>query len=38
MGMLGDATIKGSETGTSFKQVLFAVKECGFNSARHNDI
>lgn len=28
--MVGDATIKGSETGTSFKQVLFA-KEQGFN-------
>ena len=28
--VVGDATIKGSETGTSFKQVLFA-KECGFN-------
>ena len=26
----GDATIKGSETGTSFKQALWA-KECGFN-------
>ena len=26
----GDATIKGSETGTSFKQALF-FKECGFN-------
>ena len=28
--VVGDATIKGSETGTSFKQVLF-FKECGFN-------
>lgn len=28
--VVGDATIKGSETGTSFKQALFA-KECGFN-------
>jgi site-specific DNA-methyltransferase (adenine-specific) len=28
--VVGDATIKGSETGTSFKQVLWA-KECGFN-------
>ena len=27
--IVGDATIKGSETGTSFKQALFA-KECGF--------
>jgi len=27
--VVGDATIKGSETGTSFKQALFA-KECGF--------
>ena len=26
----GDATIKGSETGTSFKQALWAI-ECGFN-------
>ena len=28
--VVGDSTIKGSETGTSFKQVLWA-KECGFN-------
>lgn len=28
--VVGDATIKGSETGTSFKQALFA-KDCGFN-------
>ena len=28
--IVGDATIKGSETGTSFKQALFAM-ECGFN-------
>jgi len=28
--IVGDATIKGSETGTSFKQALF-FKECGFN-------
>ena len=28
--VVGDATIKGSETGTSFKQALYA-KECGFN-------
>ena len=28
--VVGDATIKGSETGTSFKQALF-FKECGFN-------
>jgi len=28
--VVGDATIKGSETGTSFKQALWA-KECGFN-------
>ena len=28
--IVGDATIKGSETGTSFKQALCA-KECGFN-------
>ena len=27
--VVGDATIKGSETGTSFKQALFAI-ECGF--------
>ena len=27
--VVGDATIKGSETGTSFKQALF-FKECGF--------
>ncbi|WP_299075630.1 site-specific DNA-methyltransferase [uncultured Paraglaciecola sp.] len=28
--VVGDATIKGSETGTSFRQALYAV-ECGFN-------
>ena len=28
--VVGDATIDGSETGTSFKQALFA-KDCGFN-------
>jgi site-specific DNA-methyltransferase (adenine-specific) len=28
--VVGDATIKGSETGSSFKQALWA-KECGFN-------
>ena len=28
--IVGDATINGSETGTSFKQALF-FKECGFN-------
>jgi DNA modification methylase len=28
--IVGDATIKGSETGTSFKQALWAM-ECGFN-------
>lgn len=28
--VVGDATIKGSETGTSFKQALWA-KDCGFN-------
>lgn len=28
--VVGDATIRGSETGTSFKQALWA-KECGFN-------
>jgi len=28
--VVGDATINGSETGTSFKQALFAM-ECGFN-------
>jgi DNA modification methylase len=28
--IIGDATIKGSESGTSFKQALF-FKECGFN-------
>lgn len=28
--VVGDATIEGSETGTSFKQALWA-KECGFN-------
>lgn len=28
--VVGDATIKGSETGTSFRQALFA-KDCGFN-------
>lgn len=30
MWVVGDATIKGSETGTSFKQALWA-KDCGFN-------
>lgn len=30
--IVGDATIKGSETGTSFKQALWAI-ECGFNLA-----
>jgi len=28
--VVGDATVKGSETGTSFKQALYAI-ECGFN-------
>jgi site-specific DNA-methyltransferase (adenine-specific) len=28
--VVGDATVKGSETGTSFKQAIWA-KECGFN-------
>ena len=28
--VVGDATVKGSETGTSFKQALW-FKECGFN-------
>lgn len=28
--VVGDATVKGSETGTSFKQALY-LKECGFN-------
>ena len=28
--IVGDATIKGSETGTSFRQALYA-KDCGFN-------
>lgn len=28
--VVGDSTIKGSETGTSFRQALYA-KECGFN-------
>jgi site-specific DNA-methyltransferase (adenine-specific) len=28
--IVGDATVKGSETGTSFRQALF-FKECGFN-------
>lgn len=28
--VVGDATIKGSETGTSFRQALYAM-ECGFN-------
>ena len=28
--VVGDATVKGSETGTSFKQALY-FKECGFN-------
>lgn len=28
--IVGDSTVKGSETGTSFKQALF-FKECGFN-------
>lgn len=28
--VIGDATVKGTETGTSFKQALY-LKECGFN-------
>ena len=28
--VVGDATVKGSETGTSFKQALY-FKDCGFN-------
>jgi site-specific DNA-methyltransferase (adenine-specific) len=28
--IIGDATINGSETGTSFKQALYAKEECGF--------
>jgi len=28
--IVGDATVKGSETGTSFRQALYAI-ECGFN-------
>lgn len=28
--VVGDATVKGSETGTSFRQALYAI-ECGFN-------
>jgi DNA modification methylase len=30
--IVGDATVKGSETGTSFKQALF-FKECGFKDS-----
>ncbi len=29
--VVGDATIKGSETGTSFRQALYFKDECGFN-------
>ena len=29
--VVGDATIKGSETGTSFRQALFFKDVCGFN-------
>jgi len=29
--VVGDATIKGSETGTSFRQALYAKYECGLN-------
>lgn len=29
--VVGDATVKGSETGTSFRQALFFKDECGFN-------
>jgi DNA modification methylase len=29
--VVNDATIKGSETGTSFRQALYAKDECGFN-------
>ncbi len=29
--VVGDATVKGSETGTSFKQALFFKDVCGFN-------
>lgn len=35
--IVGDATVKGSETGTSFRQALF-FKEIGFNFARYNDM
>ncbi|HCD84819.1 MAG TPA: hypothetical protein DEQ45_13490, partial [Agrobacterium sp.] len=31
--IVGDATIKGSETGTSFRQALFFRDKCGFNLA-----
>lgn len=31
--VVGDETIKGSETGSSFKQALFFKDECGFNLA-----
>ena len=29
--IVSDATIRGTETGTSFKQALYAKEECGFN-------
>lgn len=29
--VVGDATVKGSETGTSFRQALYFKDECGFN-------
>jgi len=35
--VVGDATINGSETGTSFKQALY-FKEIGFNLSRYYDL
>lgn len=35
--VVNDATVNGTETGTSFQQALF-FKECGFFIVRHNDL
>ena len=35
--VIGDQTINGNETGTSFRQALY-FKEIGFNFVRYNDL
>jgi hypothetical protein len=34
---VADATVNGSETGSSFKQALHAM-DCGFKASRHDDL